>query len=369
MKLKNEAKVLRRKALSSLRTATTAFNSPHDEGRTTQVLLSFQHAFEMLLKAALVQNNVKVFDKKLGRSIGFEECVKKAIGNATIRLSQDDAGTLRAIDAMRDDEQHWFNLVSEQVLYLHARAGITLFDDILDRVFGERLADHLPHRVLPLSADPPQDLVLLLDEEYSQIRQLLAPGRRARHEARARIRTLLAMEAHVSEDARVSSRDVDRVERAVRTGEARGNVFPRLDELTTQVDGTGITVTVHFTKRQGAPVTYISDAATPAAAVREVDLQRKFYLSRAELADRLGITSTNKAAALRRHLGVDDDPNCCHVFKFGSQTHPYFSDNALTSMQAAMAAVDMAAVAAAHAKDGPGTCDQPGCRTALRRAG
>lgn len=121
MKLKNEAKVLRRKALSSLRTATTAFNSPHDEGRTTQVLLSFQHAFEMLLKAALVQNKVKVFDRKLGRSIGFEECVKKAIGNAAIRLSEDDAGTLRAIDAMRDDEQHWFNLVSEHILYLHAR--------------------------------------------------------------------------------------------------------------------------------------------------------------------------------------------------------------------------------------------------------
>ena len=52
MKLKQEARVLRGKALSSLTVAVAAFNSPHEEGRITQVLLFLQHAFEMLLKAA-----------------------------------------------------------------------------------------------------------------------------------------------------------------------------------------------------------------------------------------------------------------------------------------------------------------------------
>lgn len=47
------AKMLGGKALSSVRTAMTAFNSPHDDGRPTVVLLHVQHAFEMLLKAAL----------------------------------------------------------------------------------------------------------------------------------------------------------------------------------------------------------------------------------------------------------------------------------------------------------------------------
>lgn len=85
MKLKQEARVLRRKALSSLTVATTAFNSPHDEGRVTQVLLSLQHAFEMLLKAALVQQGVAVFDKKLGRSLGFEACINLCRGNTVIQ--------------------------------------------------------------------------------------------------------------------------------------------------------------------------------------------------------------------------------------------------------------------------------------------
>ena len=54
-------------------------------------------------------------------------------------------------DVLRDDEQHWFNDVSEGLLYLHARAAVTLFDELLFRAFKERLADHLPTRVLPVS--------------------------------------------------------------------------------------------------------------------------------------------------------------------------------------------------------------------------
>ncbi len=62
--MRSTAKMLQGKALSSMRTAMTAFNSPRDDGRPTVVLLHLQHAFEMLLKAALVQGRAKVFDKK-----------------------------------------------------------------------------------------------------------------------------------------------------------------------------------------------------------------------------------------------------------------------------------------------------------------
>lgn len=47
-------------------------SSPHDDGRATAVLLHLQHAFEMMLKAVLVQGGKNVFDKDMGRSIGFE---------------------------------------------------------------------------------------------------------------------------------------------------------------------------------------------------------------------------------------------------------------------------------------------------------
>ena len=66
MKLKQQARVLKRKALTSFITAAEAFNSPRDDGRVTKVLLHLQHAFEMLLKAALVQAGKPVFDQATG---------------------------------------------------------------------------------------------------------------------------------------------------------------------------------------------------------------------------------------------------------------------------------------------------------------
>ena len=365
MKLRQQARVLKRKALTSFITAAEAFNSPRDDGRVTKVLLNLQHAFEMLLKAALVQARKPVFDQATGRSIGFERCIGLAMSDDTIKLSETDAGTLRAIDAMRDDEQHWFNEVSEQILYLHVRAGVTLFDDILQRVFGERLNALFPERVLPVSADPPKDLALLLDEEYTQIRDLLRPGRRASHEARARIRTLLAMEAHVEPETRVSDKDVNRVERGIRNGDPRNTVFPRLSDVDTTVDGEGLTITVHFTKKDGAPVRYVADDSTPAAAIRQIDLQNKYRRSPAELASDLRLSGP-RAVALRRHLGIDDDESCRHDFQFGSQRHPRYSDNAFTKMRDAVQHLDMDAIWEAHRPGGKAcpSCTVEGCKAA-----
>jgi hypothetical protein len=115
----------------------------------------------------------------------------------------------------------------------------------------------------------------------------------------------------------------------------------------------------------------VSDAATPAAAVREVDLQRKYHRSALELAKAVGLTS-NKSTALRRHLGIDADPSCCHEFVFGSQRIVRYSDNAFTRMREALAVIDMDDVWAAH-RPGPradeADCGQAGCRAALAEAG
>ena len=365
MRLRQEAKILQGKAVFSLIAATEAFNSPNDRGRTTKVLLHLQHSFEMLLKAALVQKNVTVFDTGTGRSIGFDACIRKASAHPAIKLNDQDAGTMRAIDAMRNDEQHWFNHVSEQLLYVHARAGVTLFDDILRRVFKEDLSGHLPLRVLPVSVDPPRDLALLLDEEYTQIAALLKPGRRATHEARARIRTLLAMEGHTGPETRVSSNDVDRVQAGIRRHEPRGQVFPRLDTLATATDGEGVLVKLRFVKERTAPpVRYEPDGNVPAAAVREVDLRAKFRRSPRELADALGLTS-QRAVALRRHLGIDEDSSCFYEFVFQSQRHPRYSDNAFTRMLEAKNRLDMDAIWKAHNPSArkPQLCTVMECRS------
>jgi hypothetical protein len=302
------------------------------------VLLHLQHAFEMLLKAGLTQKGVKVFDPADGRSYGIGKCVNLAM--QTLKLTSGEAGLIRAIDAMRDEEQHWFADADEALLYAHVRGAVTTFDHVLDRVFGQMLASHLPTRVLPISTQPPAELQLLIDHEYSQIKKLLAPGSRRRPEARARIRTLLAMEAHVAEGVQVSKKDVDRVERAVKTGKTRSVVFPRLGGIGTDVEGSGITVTVRFTKKEGMPVTFVPVDDPNAAAVRQVDLQKTYYMSATDLAKKLGLTLP-MAFALRRRLKIDSDPKCRHDFIFSKSTFPAFSDNAYIKMKAAMAELDM----------------------------
>lgn len=365
--LRNEARVLKRKAVSSMRAAMTAFNSPNDDGRVTAVLLDLQHAFEMLMKAALVQHRIPgVFDKETGRSIGFARCLHEAQSASRVKLTEEEAGALRAVGAMRDDQQHWFTVVDEGLLYLHARAAVTLFDDLLHRTFEERLADHLPLRVLPIGSEPPQDFQTLVDREYANVAALLKPHRRARAEAEARLRTLLAMEAHVEPDTRVSVTDVRRVLSGIRAGKTREQVFPRLSQVAAAVSGEGLTVEVRFVKKGGLPVQLVkADDPVDAAAVRVVDLQRKYHRRPSDLAAAVGL-SPPRAGALRAHLGIDSDEDCRHIFDFDSQKHVRYSDNAYTRMRDALAAgLDMAAVWASHGRSrrrGPRpACTQPGC--------
>lgn len=297
-----------------MRSAMTSFNSPDNDGRETRVLLHLQHAFEMLLKAALVQDRMQVFDKKTGRSIGFDRCLHEAKQSARVKLTEAEAGTLRSVDAMRDDEQHWYTIVDESLLYLHARAAVTLFDDLLNRAFDDRLADHLPLRVLPIGSEPPQDFQTLVDREYENIAELLKPKRRAGAEAAARVRALLAMEAHVADDAAVSNTDVRRVVKGIRDGKSRAQVFPKLGEVAASVAGEGLSVEVRFVKKGGLPVQLVTDPDQDVAAVREVDLQKKYHRSATDLAKAVGLTLP-KAAALRRHLGIDADSACVHTLR------------------------------------------------------
>jgi hypothetical protein len=97
------------KSLASMRRAIGAFNGKDDDGRQSAVLLHLQHAAEMLLKAGLSEKKVKVFDSRSGRSIGFERCL--ALASEHLSVTADQTGTLRTVDALRDDEQHWLGQV------------------------------------------------------------------------------------------------------------------------------------------------------------------------------------------------------------------------------------------------------------------
>jgi hypothetical protein len=362
-------RVLRSKAIASLRTGVSAFNGLDDDGRTTTVLLTLQHAFEMLLKAILEAKKDKgVFDKRSQKSIPLDKAINRCQQIEGVRLTDEEAGVIRHLDAMRDAEQHWHLLVDEGLLYHSARATVTLFDDLLQRVFGEYLSRHIPARVLPISAEAPMALDILVDREFKRIADLLKPGRRATAEAKARVRALLAAEAIADADAaEVREDDVRRVAKGIREGRTLEQIFPKLTGYTSDVQGSGVAVEVRIVKRGGLPVTYTDNPDADTAAIRMVDLERKFHMGAYDLADKAGVDRT-RAVALRRHLSLDnDDDHFSHRFQFGGTKHRRYSNNALTAMREARKTVDLEKVWQSHRtipsnhKTVPPPCDQPGC--------
>src|SRR5688500_7171172 len=117
--MRKSTRLLKGKAISSIRRAAQAFNGLDDDGRTTTTLLHVQHSFEMLMKAALNEKGERLFDSRTGRSIGYARCINLCMQYCGLR--EEAAGTLRVVDALRDDEQHFLGGIAEGVLYLHMR--------------------------------------------------------------------------------------------------------------------------------------------------------------------------------------------------------------------------------------------------------
>ena len=88
---------------------------------------------------------------------------------------------------------------------------------------------------------------------------------------------------------------MNRVEKGIKAGKTRQQVFPRLNPLSADISGEGLTVKVKIVKQADAlPVRLVRDGdggeVVDAAAVREVDLQKKFHWSPFDLADKLSIS-------------------------------------------------------------------------------
>lgn len=157
--MRRESRLLLGKAVDSLILSIQHFNSPHNLGRISAVLILLDHAFEMLLKASIVHKGGSIRPPKEKNTIGFDKCIRIGLSDSVVKfLTEDQAIALQTINGCRDSAQHYLLDICEQQLYVHAQSGITLFADILRSVFNEELTKKLPSRVLPVSTVPPEEL-------------------------------------------------------------------------------------------------------------------------------------------------------------------------------------------------------------------
>ena len=260
-------------------------------------------------------------------------------------LSEEQALTLQTINALRDAAHHYLLEISEQQLYLHAQAGVTLFGDLLESVFEESLSDHLPARVLPVTANPPQELSLLMESEVEQISSLLRPRRRRRVEARAQARGLAIMEGSINgERVQPSSGQIDKVLDEIAAGRHWTEVFPGIAALRLDVGGGGIPFSLRIVKSEDAtPIRAVSALDEPGAAVvalkrvNEVDF---YSLGLQDLANKTDV-GRNKLLTVIQELDLQSDPEYFKVIHVGSVVFKRYSPKALDLLKKRLPELDV----------------------------
>jgi len=289
---KRDVAELKKRAINSLVLAIELFNRPHDDGRAESVLILLHHAFEMLLKAIIKDKTGSVHAKGEKYSYGFDKCLEVA-QNEIKSISADERTTLSILDAHRDTAVHYYQEVSEELLYLQAQAAVTLFDDLLHRTFGQRLADCIPQRVLPVSTRPPRDLKMLIDSELKQVDELLRAGSRKGIQAAARLRPILALATAARDDAeRVTEKEIRKAIQRRRKGDDWGVIFPEVAQLKLETEGEGIPIYIRIKRSANIPVRIARNGEPVQGTVikQEIDWFDKYNLSVSDIAEHLGLT-------------------------------------------------------------------------------
>lgn len=342
--MKREARLLLTKALDSLVLAIEHHNRPWDRGRVDAVLILFDHAFEMLLKAGILHRGGAIRRPREKQTIGFDECLRKALSDGEVKfLQEEQVLQLQALNTLRDAAQHHLVDLSEQHLYLHAQAGLTLFRDIVRDVFRQDLNASLPPRVLPLSTTPPTNLATLFEQEAKEVERLLKPGKRRRLEAAAKLRALAIVDGAMrGERLQPTDGELRKLGEAIRTGSNWEKVFPGVASIELTAKGVGPSLDLRIAKKEGTPVQLVPEGTPDASvvAVHKVDALGFYNLGRDQVAEQLKLSGP-KTTALIQHTRIKEDPDGFRRITIGKASFDRYSPKAVERLQTALQAVDM----------------------------
>jgi hypothetical protein len=219
-----------------------------------------------------------------------------------------------------------------------AQAGITLFRNLLEDVFGENRRDRLPDRVLPVSTVAPLDPIALFSEEIEEVARLLKPGTRRRTEAAARLRALAIVDGALrGEKLQPGEGDLRRLGEKVARGGEMAEVFPGITSVDFVTEGSGATLNLRITKKEGIPVHLVPEGTEGASvvAIKRVNELDFYNLSHAELSGHLGLTAPKTTAAVR-YLDLEGKPDCFREVKIGQSSFKRYSQHAITAIREAL---------------------------------
>lgn len=347
--MKREARILLGKSIDSLVLSVEHFNRPWDRGRPEAVLILLDRAFELMLKAAIIQKGGSIREPRAEETMGFAKCVQKCLSDAKVKcVTNDQAMTAQLVNSLRDVAQHHFLEISEHQLYLSVRAGVTVFGEILKSVFKQRLFDHLPERIIPISTKPPTSLEVLMEVEFRDIKKLLAPKKRNLLRAKGKLRTLATLEASLrGERQQPSEAGLNRMLGGVKAASDWRDVFPGISTLNLETSQNGLAVHIRITKAEGQAV-HIVPEGTPGAtpmAIRKINELGFYTLGLKALAKHFApAVSDAKLLAVIRHLKLQESEDYFKVFTIGKSKFKRYSEKALERLRAEIPNLDIQAI-------------------------
>lgn len=318
------------------------FNRPSEIGRLASVLMMLDHAAEMLLKAALADRGDSLRNPKNGYTHSVEHCLVLANEDPTLRfLSNDERRTIQVLNALRDQAQHFIADVTEELLYTVSQGVVTLFADLLPRLFAVSLCSKIPQRVLPISVTPPKEIEVLMDDAWSQLRQLISVKQAER--AEPKLRSLMAIDRALNfQPTQVSDEDIARTTKQIQTAGNWRDVFGGIALVKMTADGTGASIALRITKNEGIPVRVVKDGETAdgVVAIRNVSDTDRYCYSSNDLAESCDLTPP-KMRAVIAHLNIKDDSALFKQIRFGRTAHSRYSQEALKKLREELPKCDM----------------------------
>lgn len=342
--MRREARLLLGSSVDSLVLSIDHFNRCDDRGRQNATLILLVHSFEMLLKAALVERGSPIRDKGANHTVSFKTCVSRALSDGTFKfIDENQAVLLRATYGLRSGAQHHVVVVSEPQLYLHVQGGLTLFRDVYKLVFGKDLAKVLPQRVLPVSTMAPLDIEALFMSQVTEVLKLLAPGRRSRATALARLEPLAVLSgANDGLDEPPTAIELLALAKRLRDGEGWQLVFPGAASLGVSTEDASHRIQLRLVRN--APVGAGDLIAIPVPegtanaellALKRVNDWDYYGMNHTQLANAVGITSS-KLTAYISLLRLKTDIECSKEFPTGKTRLRKYAPQAITRIREAM---------------------------------
>lgn len=296
-------------SVQSLTLAIELFNRPSPTARDHAVPMLLGHAFEMLLKSIIFQARGTVRDKGDELTYSLGRCIGIAADDLQV-LTRDERALLAALKQDRDCATHDSIVMSEQLMWVHMRSGISVIRRLLRDELQLDLRELLPGRVIPVSTEPPHELQALVEEELATVAKLLAPGTRKGPDARARLRPLLSLDGAAT--GRVdppTEIEVARAESALRKGTQWQRILPGLATLSiTPVTPEGDAQEVVLRVGRDADGIPVRKARRDeeALAYRSMDPFEEYGGKLSTFGKKLGL-SQQQGYALIDHLAIKDD--------------------------------------------------------------